>query len=271
MDSQISIRQAFSTKFPRHPEVLFQYQQSYRHIRSNVLSTIEAEVTRCFFEESLQLYASIFSHHFPRIASASALSALMPQSEGTHVLSNEADVLRLSTLQLLHPVNVALRHICPPGSRLICQNEMQGSTNSRFDINWSLLTANGQRDTIAILEVKTTHVIHKGDFDAGKATPENFHVQTARAMQTNEETLLQGNAIWLSKQAQKYAEHCPAVAIFDGKAMFLFDFHLYMRSTRRDEAVRGIYFDESRTNPQQMNFRRLLFAFVARALSRYQA
>ncbi|PYH81841.1 hypothetical protein BO82DRAFT_432234 [Aspergillus uvarum CBS 121591] len=68
------------------------------------------------------------------------------------------------------------------------------------------------------------------------------------------------------KQAGKYSKHCRYVAVFDWDAMFIFSFP----SAQTNRPVRGLYFDESgRTGG--MTFRRLLFAFVVRALRRTKA
>jgi hypothetical protein len=81
-------------------------------------------------------------------------------------------------------------------------------------------------------------------------------------------SLLSGNAFWISKQAGKYANRCADVATFDWNAMFIFNYQ-YARSTVGG-SVRGTYFDESGQGGG-MTFRSLLFAFVARALKRYEA
>ncbi|PWY65431.1 hypothetical protein BO83DRAFT_119327 [Aspergillus eucalypticola CBS 122712] len=78
-------------------------------------------------------------------------------------------------------------------------------------------------------------------------------------------TLLQRNAVWLSKQAQKYSDHCLYTAIFDYSAIFLFSF---LWQTMKP--VHGFYFDECGCT-SGMTFCCLLFAFVVRAWKGYEA
>lgn len=90
-----------------------------------------------YFEEVIDTYHRLFDRNFPRIGHASPLSARMPVLEQTHLLKTEADVLRLATLQLIHPVNIALQQVCPPGTRIFCRTETSTSGTSRFDVEWS--------------------------------------------------------------------------------------------------------------------------------------
>lgn len=186
--------------------------------------------------------------------------------EDTHILETEADVLRLATLQLIHPVNIALQQICPPGTRIFCRTETSTSGTSRFDVEWSLYDTRGNLlSRLAILEIKSTHVIHKDDFKRAAVDEANYQSKMVRAMDTESSSLLKRNAIWLSKQAQKYSRHCPYVAVFDWGAMFIFSF-----LPQSHKPVRGFYFDEyGRT--EGMTFRRLLFAFVVRPLRNNEA
>ncbi|OJJ70271.1 hypothetical protein ASPBRDRAFT_31185 [Aspergillus brasiliensis CBS 101740] len=156
--------------------------------------------------------------------------------------------------------------ICPGGTRLVCRTKTSTSSTSRFDVEWSLYDVqNVLLSRLAILEIKNTHVIRKIDFQRAAVNEQNFQAKLTSAMAADGMTLLRSNATWLLKQAQKYSEHCPYVAIFDYNAMFIFSF--LRQSTK---PVRGFYFDESgRTSG--MNFRRLLFAFVSRALKGYEA
>ncbi|PGH36239.1 hypothetical protein GX50_00924 [[Emmonsia] crescens] len=111
--------------------------------------------------------------------------------------------------------------------------------------------------------------IKESDFAPAEATEQNLDAQRGKAANQGPHfTLLKENAVWLSKQAGKYSEHCSSVAVFDWNAMFIFNY-LHEQSTRGG-AVRGTYFDESGPT-KDMTFRRLLFAFVARALKRYEA
>ncbi|RAK88471.1 hypothetical protein BO79DRAFT_173240 [Aspergillus costaricaensis CBS 115574] len=262
--SSSAIVTAFNEKLPT--EVAYAYSEPYRFIRSTASSTIESDPVAVYFEEEIDTYHKLFDRYFPRIGAGSPLNARMPVLEQTHLLEAEADVLRLATLQLIHPVNIALQQTCPRGTRIICRTESTTSSTSRLDVEWSLYNTQGALlSRLAILEIKNTNVIHRDDFQRAAVNEQNFQAKTARAMDTESLTLLQRNAVWLSKQAHKYSEHCPYVAIFDYSAMFLFSF--LWQTTK---PVRGFYFDESgRTSG--MTFRRLLFAFVVRALKGYEA
>lgn len=253
-------------KLPDQPLVVIPSNETYRHIRSTASSTLDADPVAVYFEETVDLYHNLFDRGFPRIGHGSPLSARMPVMEQTHILETEADVLRLATLQLIHPVNIALQQKCPPGTRLFCRTETSTSGTSRFDVEWSLYDTRGNLlSRLAILEIKSTNVIHKDDFKRAAVDETNFQSKMVRAMDTESSSLLKRNAIWLSKQAQKYSRHCPYVAVFDWSAMFIFSF-----LPQSHKPVRGFYFDEyGRT--EGMTFRRLLFAFVIRPLRKYEA
>ncbi|GLA33127.1 hypothetical protein M752DRAFT_253262 [Aspergillus phoenicis ATCC 13157] len=262
--SSSAIVTAFDEKLPT--DVTYAFQGPYRVIRSTASSTIESDPVAVYFGEEVETYHKLFERHFPRIGAGSPLNARMPVPEQTHLLEAEADVLRPATLQLIHPVNIALQQICPRDTRIICRTETSTSSTSRLDVEWSLYDAQGVLlSRLAILEIKNTHVIHKSDFQHAAVNEQNFQAKLARAMDKDNMTLLQQNAVWLSKQAYKYSKYCPYVAIFDYNAMFIFSF--LQQSTK---PVRGFYFDEhGRTSG--MTFRRLLFAFVVRSLKGYEA
>ncbi|GKZ25476.1 hypothetical protein AbraIFM66951_001016 [Aspergillus brasiliensis] len=255
---------AFNEKLPS--DVAYAFREPYRVIRSTASSTIHTDPVAVYFEEEIEIYHKLFERYFPQIGAGSQLNARMPVLEQIYLLEAEADVLRLATLQLIHPVNIALQQICPGGTRLVCRTETSTSSTSRFDVEWSLYDVqNVLLSRLAILEIKNTHVIRKIDFQRAAVNEQIFQAKLTSAMAADGMTLLRSNAIWLSKQAQKYSEHCPYVAIFDYNAMFIFSF--LRQSTK---PVRGFYFDESgRTSG--MNFRRLLFAFAGRALKGYEA
>jgi hypothetical protein len=82
------------------------------------------------------------------------------------------------------------------------------------------------------------------------------------------------NAIVLSKQAAKYSANCPHIGLFDCKSKFLFDFKdpVRFRHAGRDERIpKGCWFAEPdyrnrSLSTRRLTFRKLLWAFVARAL-----
>ncbi|KAF9882550.1 hypothetical protein FE257_007285, partial [Aspergillus nanangensis] len=247
---------AFNEKLPNQPLVVFVFNEPYRSIRSSASSTLEAEPVAVYFEEAASMYQKLFDLNFPRIGHANPLSARMPVLEQSHLLETESDVLRLATLQLIHPVNIALQQICPTGTRIFCRTETSTSGTSRFDVEWSLYDDRGTLlSRLAILEIKSTNVIHRDDFKRAAVDERDFKSKMATAMGTENSSLLRRNALWLSKQAQKYSRHCPYVAVFDWSAMFIFSF-----LPQSSKPVRGFYFDES-GHTEGMTFRRLLFAF----------
>ncbi|KAJ5584224.1 uncharacterized protein N7459_004024 [Penicillium hispanicum] len=225
-------------------------------------STLEKEAPIAYLRDSVDILDSIAKRELSRIQRQRhrLLQNSMPTLEATHRLSAEADVSRFSVLQLLHPVNIALQAMCPP--------------------NWTLSVGHAQY-ALAILEFKNTHVISRQEFDRAtfnqgttdEETQQNMDRKISELYRLDEEvepSLLQGNAFWLAKQAAKYAEDCSDVAIFDGMAMFIFNY-VYAKSephiSRRQDWVRGTYFDEGGRG-NQTTFRRVLFGFVARALKR---
>lgn len=248
------------------PLVVIPSDETYRPIRSPASSTLETDPVAVYFEETIDVYHNLFDRNFPRIGHGSPLCARMPVLEETHILETEADVLRLATLQLIHPVNIALQQICPPGTRIFCRTETSTSCTSRFNVEWSLYDTRGNLlSRIAILEIKSTNVIHKDDLKRAAVDEAIYQSKMVRAMDTESSSLLKRNAIWLSKQAQKYSRHCLYVAVFDWGAMFIFSF-----LPQSHKPVRGIYFDEyGRT--EGMTFCRLLFAFVVRPLRNHEA
>jgi hypothetical protein len=94
--------------------------------------------------------------------------------------------------------------MCPPGTRIFCRTETSTSGTSRFDVEWSLYDTRGNLlSRLAILEIKSTNVIHKDDLKRAAVNETNFQSKMVRAMDIESSSLLKRNAIWLSKQAQK--------------------------------------------------------------------
>ncbi|KAI9932343.1 hypothetical protein ASPWEDRAFT_39767 [Aspergillus wentii DTO 134E9] len=269
LPTALSVLNSFDTKLPRDPEIQFGFRETYRKFESSVSSTRDTGAIPAFLKEDLSIYQRIFDDYFKGIKDRDELSVPMPVLEKSHLLNTESDVMRLAMLQLIHPVNIALQELCPEGTRLVCGNETSRGSNSRFDLQWSLYSNDGRLlKLLAILEVKNTHVIHWDDFKPAEATEQTLYNKTAQAMAKSiHRTLLKSNAVWLSKQAAKYAAYCSYVAVFDWNAIFIFNF-TYFKDQTRDQGVRGIHFNES-GQTRGMTFRRLLFAFVARPLQNH--
>ncbi|EEH34439.1 hypothetical protein PAAG_05488 [Paracoccidioides lutzii Pb01] len=248
----LTIFQSFDRKLPNGSDIEFTFRGSYREFKSSVQSTVEIDATPVFIKEDISVFQTIAERYFPPTVPFSPLQASLPVLEKTHRLDTEADEIR------------------PASTKFVCGTESYGGPKSRFDVQWSLYSDQGELlEILAVLEVKNTHTIRREDFAPAEATEQNLEAQRSRAANRGPYfTLLEENAVWLSKQAGKYSEHCASVAVFDWTAMFIFNY-LHEQSTRGG-AVRGTYFDESGPT-KGMTFRRLLFAFVARALKRYEA
>jgi hypothetical protein len=61
-----------------------------------------------------------------------------------------------------------------------------------------------QTTNIAVLEFKNTFVLCEADFRPAMANASEAEQMLEDAFETDNETLLTGNAYWLSKQAKKY-------------------------------------------------------------------
>ncbi|KAJ5629880.1 hypothetical protein N7528_003537 [Penicillium herquei] len=279
MSSQ-TVAECFSTLLPKSPSIKLyppQNREGYRYLPKIVAeSTLEHDPLAAYIKMEptnlARLAKDALEHAMHK--NPQALSAVMPTLERTHSLKGEADVLRLSIMQLLHPVNIVLEELIPRGCMLVCGSERIEGINSRFDILWLLCDENGAEEKIAVLEMKSTHVIHEKDFTPAEATTEaeweskNAHAYTIDRRPDGPYTCLEENAIKPAWQAAKYSAHCKHVAVFDWTAMFLFDYRR-MRdpSYGSDKAARGFFFTESSPRPNYLNFRRLLLAFVAEALN----
>lgn len=225
-----------------------------------------ADPPLAYIKETISVFDAIVKEYLPQTKNLSPLDVSMPVVE-THRLVTESDVLRIAIFQPLHPLNIALQEIVPDGYTLVCGTEPCGGFSSRYVVHWSLYSnQNGHSKIIAVLGVENAHVIHKSDFTPAEANAQNIYAKIEKAIFQRDYTLLRQNAIWLSKQAGKYATICDDVAVFDWNAMFIFNY--VDSNSTEDGPVRGTYFDES-GDSHGMTFSRLLFAFVARALNRY--
>lgn len=256
-----TILESFAQKLPTTSKIRYGVAGNYQRITSAGALIVNAEPITVFLKEDVSVYESILRKHFP---DDEVLQDHMPAME-LYNLCTEADVMRISYLQLIHPVNMALQSICPPNTELVCNTEACAKL-SRFDMQWALYDENDKKlRNLAILEFKNTHVLDQKDFKDAAATEDTLEKWREKAFARHSGSLLKKNALLLSKQVTKYAENCHFVGLFSWKTMVLFNYKLYNTSQIRDEAVRGFVFQES--GPiRGMTFRRLLFAFVARAI-----
>lgn len=186
----------------------------------------------------------------------------MPQHELCHYLRTESDVLRVSALQLIHPVNLALHCIIPKTAKLFCLSEVASQNGkARTDLKW-IYSAGGTRTVVAVLEYKNTNVIRFKDFKPAITTPDKAAGAIERAMNRSNFTLLEDNAIDLSLQLQKYREDCEDVVIFDWFSMFIFDFSETNEDAECPILSRGIFSSNS------VEFRSLLLGMIIRSLLR---
>ena len=128
----------------------------------------------------------------------------------------------------------------------------------------------GAGDIFAILEFKNTDVLFWDDFKHASCTRENVDeimakVEGIQAQKDNHDvTLLRDNAEVVSRQASKYANLCPDIALFDWNSMFIFDFS---GEDDDDELPLGTFFQEEPNGG--ITFREMLLCFLIRALARH--
>lgn len=193
-------------------------------------------------------------------SSSQCRTARMPRLEKSHLLRTEADVLRLSALQLVHPVNLVLEDLLPSGGQLLCLAEVLTQTDrGRTDLKWTC-NLDDKSATVAILEYKNTRVIRKTDFSPAFTTEDRKAKDLARAYQTpyEENTLLEGNAITLSKQVNKYSRDCKDIALFDWHSMCVFE----LEQMDHNDAA-GFTFSSD-----PAHFRQLLLGMILKGLKR---
>ncbi|ODH50719.1 hypothetical protein GX48_03227 [Paracoccidioides brasiliensis] len=164
-------------------------------------------------------------------ANVSSLQERMPRVEKSHLLHTESDVIRASIQYLLHPINVAT-------SRL----------NSK--------TLECYVGAISKMWCRT-NTMQKQMVDSAYGTHPHY-------------THFTNNAVWLSKQARKYAQNtgAPDVAIFDWDKMFIFNFYGMAEHLQNPVLAKGIWFEEGNSSQQGHTFRMILFGFLVRALQR---
>ncbi|KAJ5640503.1 hypothetical protein N7528_000128 [Penicillium herquei] len=262
---QVTIAGSFNCNLP--PDIEITFEGSYRQLPSSSSdSTRKSVPPPAFLNIDINLFVQLAAQALNPMRDQILLHATMPLLENSHSLDKEADVLRLSILQLLHPVNLVLHGHAPQGYKIICASEKIQGVQSRYDIAWSLQRnepGNSKREKlIAVLEMKNTRSLAEEDFHRAAARTDaelKAMVDDPERFNNDENTWLQDNTIVLSKQAAKYGGKCKHVAIFDWSAMFIFDF------TYGRDKTKGVFFRES-TASNGMNFRRLLLAFVLRAL-----
>ncbi|QVM08897.1 hypothetical protein D8B26_003568 [Coccidioides posadasii str. Silveira] len=201
-------------------------------------------------QEALQLATSI----------PGCLQQLMPQLGTSHYIRTEKDVLRISALQLVYPVNAVLSGILPAGATLRCQSEVVSQKGkARMDLRWHYKKA-GKEATVAVLEYKNLNTLQLRDWkpiitDAAGAT-----AVIDKAAHNDNLSLLQRNALGLSRQVKKYSKECKDVVLFDWYSMYIFDFEGTNEDRHHPFPTRITYSSDS------SKFRRLLLGMIYRRL-----
>ncbi|OJD23487.1 hypothetical protein ACJ73_05161 [Blastomyces percursus] len=203
-------------------------------------------------------------------ANASSLLERMPQVEKSHLLHTESDVIRASIQYLLHPINVATSRLLPSSGRLFCRGEAREGGGCRTDLRWIYWNGSGWTN-IAVLEFKNTQVLRWSDFKEAVSDQNNAKAMVDSAYGAHPHyTHFTNNAVWLSKQARKYAQNTGAsdVAIFDWDKMFIFNFYGMAEHLQNPVLAKGIWFEEGNSSQPGHTFRMVLFGFLVRALQR---
>ncbi|WEW61551.1 hypothetical protein PRK78_007041 [Emydomyces testavorans] len=186
----------------------------------------------------------------------------MPQLEDTHRLDKEADIVRLSALQLIHPVNVVVTALMPAGITLRCLSEASSQGNlARTDLKWLWETEEAS-SVVAVLEYKNTNVIRFSDWKPAIVTPESASEAMFKFWKEKSDTLLKENGILLSKQITKYKTECSDIALFDWEKMIIFDFGDVNEDARNPRLPKVVLEDKT------LHFRYLLLGMIVRGLGR---
>lgn len=258
-ETPITIREAFERELPKCPSESI----DYRVISNPEDTSLDKDPLRAFIlEDPHQLleYASVVLDIGSR--TRGYLRRQMPQHELCHYLRTESDILRVSALQLIHPVNLALHCIIPRSAKLFCLSEVSSQNGkARTDLKWIYSTGD-TKTVVAVLEYKNTKVIRFKDFKPAITSPDRAAKAIEKSMNRSNCTLLEDNAIDLSLQLQKYREDCEDVAIFDWFSMFVFDFSETNEDAECPILSRGIFSNKS------VEFRPLLLGMIVRSLLR---
>ncbi|KAK2768439.1 hypothetical protein FQN54_000294 [Arachnomyces sp. PD_36] len=219
----ISVFHAMEQSLPSVPARSTDYQP----ITTSAASTQQTDPVRILFRLPREVLMDPVSNAMKKLPPISECRATtMPKPEKSHFLKTEGDVLRVSALQLVHPVNLVLEDLFP-NLNLQCLSEAV-SGRSRTDLKWVL---DGSK-TVAILEYKNTRVIRAADFEPAITTRELKEQALAKAMEDDKEdpkeefTLLEDNAIVLTKQVKKYSKICKDIAVFDWHSMCVFETYI---------------------------------------------
>jgi hypothetical protein len=243
---------------------------NYRQITSTAASTINTDAPRALEEEDEGPIIDLARNYLSNLRGNARMRERIPQNEGTHSLRTEADVSDASRLYLLHPVNVAVRELLNHG-QLECRREHAASHTSRTDIVWVHVDGN-QTTNVAILEFKNAYVLHEEEFRPAMTNANEAEEKLNDVFDTEVDTLLTGNAFWVSKQTRKYHEELGTadIAVFDWNTMVAFDFSGMAETAENPKLARAIWFSEAdKSHNQYQTFRAFLLGFLIRSLLRH--
>lgn len=197
---------------------------------------------------------------------ASALQSSLPAVERPFLMITEGDVLRATTLYLLHPINLAL-NAKYEDTPIYCLSE-DSKERIRCDITWKYRDGRDLK-TIAVLELKKRGALSWEDFERAESNAGNREDKMQEAYANTDDgddvaTTFKENAIPLSKQAAAYAirQKTQFVGLFDWNYMFLFQFcQLNLAEKNIGDCAYGTWVQET----DSMLFRKTLFGFLAAA------
>ena len=201
-----NIRSSFDEKLP-DVDILNPPAELYRPVSVSSGSTYAQRPPALLVRESANDLALLSQRRI--IAASNIPDKDIPELEDTHLLVTEADVTRITTLQLLNPINLVLLKLCPPGiKKIYCNSEITVGKNSRFNILWSFTRGGPEaREMFAVLELKNTYAISEKEFS--KACFERDQAKNALEYLIHftggPGTYLSGNAQVIAKQAKKYS------------------------------------------------------------------
>ncbi|OBT90796.1 hypothetical protein VE02_00666 [Pseudogymnoascus sp. 03VT05] len=202
------------------------------------------------------------------IRARNAMRQRMPQDEPGLFIRTEGDVIEISCLSLLHPVNIAAN---------VALLDQSGCLECRQQMNI----------IIASLEHKNTNMLFHKDFADANVTSEAAARDILRLLQPSpgqpapdlqhddEPTMLKDNGYEISKQAKKYSQHGDMldVAVFDWKAMIVFDFSDVSETLENPRPTRLCAFQELTASDVDISngftFRTFLLGFLIKALWRH--
>lgn len=193
---------------------------------------------------------------------AHSMNSRLPAVERSFHMNTEADVVRATTLYVLHPINQAINAMY--GNAICCFAE-HSTGPVRCDFVWKYF--DGQNwHSLAILEMKRRGILRNDDFASAFARVEDVQEKVweayAKAGENKDPTHLTNNAVMLSKQAAAYAlrYRTQFIAIFDWDSLFLYRF----RDLRAEEETVGDWAYGTWVREEE-GFRKALLGLLVRA------